>query len=448
MNLFNLNKLIKIIFCGCLIVLIFFGISTLSYANTGIDSFNPVVVYFFYAYRCTYCEKARQFLVELNERYPQIEIMDFETYLSPENRAIYKELLMLIGSSPQGMPTIIIGNKIWAGFQPLYEKQIEVAVLDCIKKGCVNAGEPLGIKPLNNNYIELEFTPLTNEQELSPNNLQLNIPLFGMIDLSSTSILISTIIIGLVDGFNPCSLWILSILLSLTLYTHSRKKIFFVGSIFLLTTAVVYSLFITGVFSVISYLAYVEPIRIVVGLIAAIFGLINLKDYFAFKRGFSLTISDRKKPKIYQKMRSVIFNKSGLMGLTFGTITLATSVSLLEFSCTAGFPIVWGNLLSQNNIGYLTYLALLVVYMAMYLFDEIFVFLSVVITMHITKLEQKHGQLLKLLSGSIMFFLATAILFYPEIMYNINSALLVFICALLVSLFIHTIYSRLKMQSF
>src|SRR5690606_26919507 len=78
------------------------------------------------------------------------------------------------------------------------------------------------------------------------NGLYLDLPLIGRVDLDLQSIAIGTALIAFVDGFNPCSMWVLSMLLALTLHTGSRRKVLLIGLVFLTVTAVIYALFIAG----------------------------------------------------------------------------------------------------------------------------------------------------------------------------------------------------------
>lgn len=408
------------------------------------DKCESLAVYFFYAHGCSYCEKARKFLIDLEQKYPQIQIMDYEIYLNAENRLTYERFINLIDSEPQGLPTIIIGKRIWAGFQAFYEEQIDAEIQICLQNGCENAGEPLGLIPEMSCQQKSQTTSISPEDHMIDTALVMDTMVFGKVNLYSASLLVSTLMISFVDGFNPCSLWILSVLLSLSLFSHSRKKTLLIGGFYLCITAVVYALFIMGMFSIISYLDYLKPIQIFVSLIAALFGLLNLKDYFFFKKGISLTISDQQKPEIFQKMRRVIFSSESVSALIFGTATLAVGVSLVEFSCTAGFPIVWSNLLAQKSVNHFTFFVLLLIYMFVYLLDEMVLFSTVLITMRASKIEEKHGRLLKLVSGCVMLLLAGTMLIKPDLLNNLMAAIFLFAFAFIVSIVIHFITQKVN----
>jgi hypothetical protein len=129
-------------------------------------------------------------------------------------------------------------------------------------------------------------------------------------------------------------------------------------------------------------------------------------------------------------------------GMIAGTVVLAVGVSLVEFSCTAGFPILWSNLLIAENVSTLKFIMLLLVYMIIYQLDEFVLFFVVVFSLRAVKMEEKYGRLLKLIGGMLMLTLALAMLFKPNIMNRFSSSLIVFCIAFvstLVVLFLHRI---------
>ena len=145
-----------------------------------------------------------------------------------------------------------------------------------------------------------------------------------------------TLIIGFVDGMNPCSLWVITVLLAIVVRTGVRRRVIAIGTTYLLITAVMYGLFILGVYSALGLIAHLGIVQLVVALVAGVLGLLSVKDYFAFKQGPSMTISDSAKPGIYQRMRTVAGQEPLLPALA-ATVVLAVGVSFIEIPCTAGF---------------------------------------------------------------------------------------------------------------
>jgi hypothetical protein len=154
--------------------------------------------------------------------------------------------------------------------------------------------------------------------------------------------------------------------------------------------------------------------------------VVNIKDYFWYKEGISFTISDEKKPGIYKGIRKVMRAEGNIWALIGATVVLSAGVSIVEFSCTAGFPVIWTNLLVVHEATGLAFLGFLLVYMLVYQMDELAIFLTAVFTLRKSKMEEKYGRILKLLGGILMLALAIVMLIDPALMNNIGSSLLVF----------------------
>jgi hypothetical protein len=188
----------------------------------------------------------------------------------------------------------------------------------------------------------------------------------------------------------------------------------------------VYALFIGGLFTVLKVVRFIGWVQVMVSVVSLFFGLINIKDYFWYKEGLSLTISDEKKPGIYKGIRRVLNANESIWMLIGSTIVLAAGVSLVEFSCTAGFPVLWTNLLAAQDVSVLAFLGFLLLYMIVYQIDELGIFLASVFTLQKTKLEEKHGRILKLLGGMLMLTLAVVMIINPALMNSLTNALIIF----------------------
>jgi hypothetical protein len=341
------------------------------------------------------------------------------------------------GFKPSGVPTTFIGDQYWVGFTDTIKDQMQEAVAKCLLTGCPDSGE--GIIDINGQSgIDKAVTPVP--PVFDPASNIINVPIIGAIDLNAQSLTISTLLISFVDGVNPCSIWVLSMLMALVIHTGSRKKILIIGLIFLTVTAGIYAMFIAGLFSVLKIISFVGWIQVIVALVAFVFAIVNIKDYFWYKEGVSFTISDKNKTGILKKMRNVLASTDNIWSLAGATIVLAAGVSLVEFSCTAGFPVLWTNLLTAHNVSTSTFVLLLILYMAIYQLDEMVIFGTVVVTLKASKLEEKHGRILKLIGGSLMLTLAIVMLINPRIMNDLSSSLLIFGIAFgfaIVVLFLH-----------
>ncbi len=435
----------KILWIVILLIIVIFIIPNESVFASSDET--DVNIYLFYGEGCPHCAQAKPVLIGMAEENPRVGYYDFEVYYNEENQKIFFDFGIAFGMEPQYVPTIFIGERYWVGYSEDIRLEIENYIEQCLNSGCANPGaEVLGVGTPAADTSTPESTPTQEEPpaftatplpqpsaEIDPSipggeepERMITLPLIGTVDLSNQSLLLSTILIALVDGFNPCSIWVLSMLLAITLNTRSRKKVLIIGFVFIFVTGLIYALFIGGLFTVFKIINFVGWIQLIVALVALIFGLVNIKDYFWYKQGLSFTISDEKKPGIYKGIRRLAKADGSIIGLITGTVVLAAGVSLVEFSCTAGFPVLWTNLLAAQNVSGLAFVGFLLVYMLIYQIDELGIFLVSVFTLRKSKLEEKHGRILKLLGGMLMLTLAVVMLVNPTLMNNVNSALLVF----------------------
>jgi len=417
-------------------------------ANPAAQEGEPVTIYFFWGDGCPHCAEAKPFLAGLTQRFPRVQVRDFEVWYHEENQAPLIQMAAKFGFEPTAVPTIFIGDRYWVGYarDPI-GKEIESYIGACLLSGCPDAGagvftpeaaptaaptQALAQAPVA--PVPAEPAPAPAKPDSAPatapaRSSTLTLPLIGSVDLGTQSLALSTAIIAFVDGFNPCSLWVLSVLLALTLHTGSRKKVLIIGLVFLTVTSLVYVLFIAGLFTMFTIVSFAGWIRVVVALFALFFAAVNIKDYFWYKEGVSFTIADEKKPGLYRSMRRVLNAGDSLPALIGATIVMSAGASLVEFTCTAGFPVLWTNLLASQGVTALTFVALLVLYMLIYQVDELAIFLAAVFSLRASKLEEKHGRILKLAGGMLMLTLALVMLVDPNLMSQVSTALLVFAIA-------------------
>lgn len=387
----------------------------------------PVTMYLFWGDGCPHCAVMKPYLESLLDVYPGLKLEQYEVWYNDANLKLLSQTAAKFGFEVGGVPTLFIGPYHFVGYGEQMNPDIEGVIEACLEYGCPDS--------LNDPVTPLEVgQPLPNAG--NPDSAgdvtqthKLQIPLLGTVDLDKQSLFVSTLLISFVDGVNPCSVWVLSMLLALTVHTGSRRKVLIIGLIFLTVTALIYALFIAGLFSVLKIVSFAGWIRVVVALVAAFFALVNIKDYFWYKEGVSFTIADKDKPGIINKMRRVMDASESFPAMAGATIVLAAGVSLVEFSCTAGFPVVWTNMLTAQNVSGATFVALLLVYMLIYQLDEMVIFGAAVITLKSSRLEEKHGRVLKLIGGMLLLTLALVMIINPALMNNVASSLWIFAAA-------------------
>ncbi len=403
--------------------------------------------------------EALTYLRALEAQHEEVELEVYEVWVSSTNGPRFKETAQAYGFEARGIPTIFLGEKYWEGFYDTIAEEIESYLADCLEVGCpgpvVESATPqvTPVAPTPDHTEEPAVEKTTDpgpapaaeveKPAEPPASAAITLPILGTVDLGGQSLWVSTAIISFVDGFNPCSLWVLSVLIALSLRSGSRQRVFLIGLIYLTVTSLVYVLFIAGVFTFLTIVSFLGWIQVAVSILALAFAATNIKDYFWYKEGVSLTISDERKPGIYKRIRKVMNAGDSFWGLATASAALAAGVSLVEFACTAGFPVIWSNLVASQGVIPLTFVLLLALYMLIYLLDELAIFGTAVVTLKASRLEEKQGRVLKLVGGTLMLMLAVVMLIDPALMNDMGSSLLIFGGALVGALVVLIVHRRL-----
>lgn len=387
--------------------------------EAGLDPSADLVL--FWGDGCPHCAAEKEWLAAFSAEHPEVVIVDYEVWYEEANQQLLADTASAFGFEVTGVPVTIVGEQVWTGWSEAMAPQVEAALASAF-----DGPEP---------------TPTATPADVEGDVI--DVPLFGEVALDEHSLLVSTLVIGFVDGVNPCSLWVISVLLAIVLRTGSRGRVVLIGSTFLVVTAAMYALYMAAFYSALTVIGWMGWIQFVVAAIAGVFGFVSVKDYFAFKQGLSFTISDSAKPGIYKRMREAAQHKAALPALG-ATVVLAVGVSLLETPCTAGFPLLWTGMLQANEVGPAATAGLFVAYMVPFLIDELIVFAAAVITMRATKLTDRHGEILKLFAGVTMLVLAAVMLIDPTLMNNPVTALALFAGAFALAAAIHVVTTRIR----
>lgn len=371
----------------------------------------PVDLYLFWLSTCPHCASARAFLEDLGEEYPTLVVHEHEVSSEGADRQLFEQMTSARGATARAVPTIIIGQRVWVGFDDAVAEEVRAAV-GALAEGRAPPGE--------------DGQDGADDEEL------VDVPLVGSVDVGGTSLLVATVVIGFVDGVNPCSLWVLSILLALVLHSGSRRRVLLVGSAFLVVTTALYGLYVAGAYSLLSYASYISWIQRAVAVLVAGFAIINIRDYFRPGQHAVLSIPEGAKPGIYRRARALMAPDRSPAAVLAGTTALAVGVSLVETPCSAALPLLWTDLLAAHDTSIGVAVTLFAIYMLVFLIDELVLFGAAVVTMRVAHLQERHGRALRLVTGTVMLGLAGAMLVDPGLLTDLTGTLTVLaaICAL------------------
>jgi cytochrome c biogenesis protein CcdA len=220
-------------------------------------------------------------------------------------------------------------------------------------------------------------------------------------------------VLGLVDGFNPCAMWVLLFLLSLLVNLRSRRRMAAIGGTFVVVSAVAYYLFMSAWLGMFMIVGVSRWLQAGLGVVAIAAGSIHVKDFAWPHHGLSLSIPDRAKPTIYARVRRIVYAEN-LRGALAATVALAVIVNLIELLCTAGLPALFTQILSAHGLSWWEHHGYLLIYILAYMFDDALMLTIAVVTLSRRKVQERAGRVLKLVSGAVMIGLGVLLLVRPD----------------------------------
>jgi len=239
---------------------------------------------------------------------------------------------------------------------------------------------------------------------------EISIPFLGKQEIKVPSLFIFTIFLGLIDGFNPCAMWVLLFLLSMLVNIKDRKKVFLIAGTFVFVSGLVYFLFMAAWLNFFILVGQMSFIKKFIASLALVVGFVHIKDFFFFKKVITFSIPDKVLPNIYQQIRKIIEEKE-LFLIFISTFVLAFLVNLVEFLCTVGLPVVYGQILTEQHLSSFMHYFYLVIYNLAYMADDALMVIIAVWSMEKFKLQEKGGRWLKLLSGGVLVGISGYLLF-------------------------------------
>ncbi len=335
---------------------------------------------------CPHCEAAKIFLDEIRREQPSLHIALHDIAEDPAARQRLITLGQERGITTVGVPTFLIGTELIVGFQSSETTGAEIrAKLDQKALGAT-------VNP-SVESIETRWLGRLRVHDLG-------LPLF-------------TVLIGLLDGFNPCAMWVLLFLLSLLVNLQDRRKMALIAGTFVAVSGLFYFAFMAAWLNMFLLIGLSRAVQIGLGGIALFMGAVNVKDFFALHRGMSLSIPKSAKPGLYARIRRIL-QADNFAGALVGVIVLACLVNTIELLCTAGFPALYTQLLTMQQLPAWQYYGYLGLYNLAYILDDGLMVTIAVVTLSRRKLQERAGRCLKLAGGVVMFSLGIVLILQPE----------------------------------
>jgi len=411
--------------------------------NSDRERDRPVKIHFFFAENCPHCREEKPFLETLRKKFPRLEITAYDVWKERENLELMAALSEAAGYEMISTPTTVLGDHVWIGFNTGIAEEIESKIRECLERDCPDdAHHLLG----GNGKIEPRPPPEALERRTAPGDASsIDLPLFGQVETADLSLPALTLVLGLVDSFNPCAFFVLVFLLGLLVHAHSRRTMLVIGGTFVFFSGFIYFLFMAAWLNLFLIAGQMSAITRAAGLVALMLALINIKDFFFFKQGISLSISEKSKSRLFKRMRW-LRTQASLPSILLGTVVLALAANSYELLCTAGFPMIYTRLLTMHNLQPWKHYAYLGLYNVVYVIPLLLIVIGFTVTLGARKMSEWQGRTLKLLSGIMMLMLALVLIVNPDLLSSLYYSLTILLLSLFLTWLVNILYHHHRLN--
>jgi hypothetical protein len=383
-----------------------------------------VTLHLFHSKTCPHCHEEIEFLENYLKDNDDLEVLMYEIS-DFRNSQLFSLINTTTGAGNGSVPFTIIGENALLGFERaettgaqitslIEQERVKEVKIDPVAELITSSKIKADVENLGEKEVEKKAEK--KEKQKPKLNLQtpdeLKLPIFGKIDPKNMSLPLLTIVLGLVDGFNPCAMWSLMFLISLLLGMNDRKRMWLLGSIFILISGLVYYFFMAAWLNLFMFVGLITWVRILIGLVALGSGAYYLYDYYVNKTGECKVDAGGKKQKFFEKLK-LITQRRNLVLAILGIVTLAFAVNLVELLCSAGLPAVYTQVLTLNNLPTWQYYLYLLGYILLYMLDDMIVFAIAMITLKSVGLNSKYARIAHLIGGVLLALIGLAMIFKP-----------------------------------
>jgi len=337
---------------------------------------------------CPHCAAAKRFLDELQQERPGLRVSIRDIARDPEALVRLQILAAHRGVRTLGVPAFFLQGELLVGFAS--PETTGARLKELLDRP---ARDTLAAAPADAESIETRW--------------------FGRLSVKELGLPLFTLAIGVLDGFNPCSMWVLVLMISLLAGLRDRRKLALIAGTFVVVEGVAYFVFMAAWLNVFLLIGLSRMTEMLLGALACVAGAINIKDFWALGRGVTLAIPQSAKPGLYARLRDILLAEN-LTAALVGVVMLGVLVQVVELLCTSGFPALYTRILTMRHLEGWAYYGYLGLYDAAYMFDDVIVLTIGVITLSQRRLQEREGRWLKLISGAVMLGLGTVLILAPK----------------------------------
>jgi len=357
---------------------------------------DKLIVHFFYLPTCPHCTEQKPIYFEVKAERTDITFIEHDAS-SQEGSQLFFQMARDAGldTSKLGVPTIFVGK------HPLVGVQTKGQIISAIDE-CINS--------CKGDEYQTETT-----QEVKTGFSDFELPLLGRTDLTKWSLPALAVVLGLIDGFNPCAMWVLVYLIGLLIGVKDKKRIWVIVGSFVLASGVLYFLFMTAWINIFLLLGYLKALTIIIGLVALGGGILSLKEYLTTKGELTCKVGDEKSHEKTMNKIDRIISQPLSIAIVFSMIGLAFVINSVEFACSAAIPAVFTQILALSGISTIQHYAYIGLYTFFFMLDDLIIFGMAAFALG-SSFGEKYAKYCKLLGGIIMTVLGLIMLFAPHLL--------------------------------
>lgn len=365
------------------------------YHETESGTDGKLQVHFFYLDTCPHCAKQKIFNERLKDKYPEAEFAYHEVSRGRES-AIMERMGAEIGFSAESVPVTVVCGKFFEGYRSdeTTGAEIDMAISDCLGKK-ESQKQEIGKDDETRNKIE--------------------VPFLGAITPADYSLPALAAVLGLIDGFNPCAMWVLVYMIGIALTLRDRRKIWILVGTFVLSSGVLYFLFMTAWLNAFLLLGYMRAVTIAVGLVALGGGILSIREYIRTKGALACETTDAGSKKKTMGRIQEILHSEITWGALAGIIALAFVVNSIEFACSAAIPAVFTEVLALSSLAAWKHYAYILLYDIFFMLDDLIIFSLAAFAIS-SSYGEKYAKYCRIIGGVIMLVLGMLLLFAPDLL--------------------------------
>lgn len=361
---------------------------------------------------CGFCKEQFKYLFDEDIKYEYLNIV-----ADKEAKELYDQVAAKHGIS-KVTPVTVIGETVLVGFNG--EQTTGKAIKDAIERA-----KYTDIRTVEDHIARAPIQDIVTgggcsglECDTNTNQFVFELPFLGVVDLETFSLFTLSIVLGIIDGFNPCAMWVLITFLTLLSQAGSKKKMIFLAGIFIIAEAVMYNMILNVWYKTWDFVALDRYVTPLVGLLSIGGATFFLWRYHKNKEATlvcDITDLDTQM-KTINKFQAVI-NQPITLASIAAILVIAFSVNIIEFACSIGIPQAYTKILEINMLTALERQWYILVYTLGYMVDDFIVFGLAI--WGYSKLQAhggKYAQLSLLIGGVLMLILGLILVFDPSLL--------------------------------